>query len=489
MQLRLPSRGALRPACPNGMADSERLGRATQMRWQAILEELVRLHGLPGAGLGVAIGDATMEITCGVSAMGADTLVTTETLFHLGSVSKLFTATLFALLASQRRAPLETAIDRVLPELADARGIDASRITARHLLSHTAGFDDDYFQDTGPSDDCRALYATAARDLPQLSPPGAVFSYSSAGFVLLARITEVSTRRTWEAELSRSLLEPLGMTRTLAPFEGGPSPLRVARGHLSAPNDGRLLRVPMWTAPRAMTSAGGVMASLSDLLRFAHAHLGRSGGVLSPALLAEMRTPRVDITDWQADRSCGFAWLISEIAGVPVLSIGGRFVGQQALVKIVPSRDLALVLLCNLAGTALDRELTARVFKEFLGLAGPEEDASRVASASDHRRGAPASPERYEGTYAKRNARVEVHRQGRQLLLSVVPLARGVGTWPALANAPLRPIDAARFSVGENPGMVVAFHGARADGPAEYVNLLWRTARRITAAGLPSQPA
>jgi CubicO group peptidase (beta-lactamase class C family) len=75
--------------------------------------------------------------------------------------------------------------------LADAEA--AERVTLRHLLSHTAGWVGDYFEDTGWGDDAVARYVAEMRTLPQLTPVGELWSYNNAGFALVGRVVEVVT--------------------------------------------------------------------------------------------------------------------------------------------------------------------------------------------------------------------------------------------------------------------------------------------------------
>ena len=90
-----------------------------------------------------------------------------------------------------------------------------TRLTMRHLLTHTGGWDGDFFPDTGAGDDALARYVKLMADLPQRTPLGTILSYNNAGFSVAGRVIEVVTGKTFEAALNELVLEPLGLNRSL----------------------------------------------------------------------------------------------------------------------------------------------------------------------------------------------------------------------------------------------------------------------------------
>ena len=79
----------------------------------------------------------------------------------------------------------------------------------RHLLTHTGGWDGDFFPDTGNGDDALARYVELMADLPQLTPLGTILSYNNAAFSLAGRVIEAVTGKTYEAALKELVLDPL----------------------------------------------------------------------------------------------------------------------------------------------------------------------------------------------------------------------------------------------------------------------------------------
>src|SRR4051812_40113201 len=176
-------------------------------KWQRRLDELAREHRVPGAVLAVLAGGEVTSLATGVLHTGTGAPVRTDSLFQIGSITKVYTTTVLMRLVEQGRLGLDTPVAEILPEIGGGGAV-------RHLLSPTSGIDGDFFHDTGRGDDCVEKYVTACAALPRLHPVDATVSYSNAGFVIAGRIIEVLTDTRWDDALRDLLLEPLGVTHT-----------------------------------------------------------------------------------------------------------------------------------------------------------------------------------------------------------------------------------------------------------------------------------
>ena len=83
---------------------------------------------------------------------------TTDSVFQIGSITKVWTATVAMQLVDEGLLDLDAPVADVLPELRLADPDVAKRVTMRHLLTHTSGIDGDVFTDTGRGDDCLEKY-------------------------------------------------------------------------------------------------------------------------------------------------------------------------------------------------------------------------------------------------------------------------------------------------------------------------------------------
>src|SRR5437773_14756 len=182
-----------------------------QEPFQKRLDDLIAEHKVPGASLGIVLGDESLELASGVVNLNTGVETTTDTLFQIGSITKVYTATLVMQLVDEGLVSLDAPVRTYLPELKLPDEADAQAITVRHLLTHTSGIEGDHFVNTGRGDDCLERFVETCATLPQVFAPGRMFSYCNAGFVLLGRVVEKLRGETFDEVLKTKLLEPLGV--------------------------------------------------------------------------------------------------------------------------------------------------------------------------------------------------------------------------------------------------------------------------------------
>lgn len=159
---------------------------------------------------------------------------TTDSVFQMGSIAKVYTATLIMQLVDSGQLDLDAPVVDVLPEFSVADPEVTKVITTRHLLSHTSGLTCDFTHDSGRGDDCLAQYVEAAKGVALDCPPGEALSYSSVGYNVLGRIIEVLTGKVWDEALKDLLFTPLGLGHTMTLPEEALR-FRAAMGHLGEP--------------------------------------------------------------------------------------------------------------------------------------------------------------------------------------------------------------------------------------------------------------
>ncbi|WUH99814.1 beta-lactamase family protein [Spirillospora sp. NBC_00431] len=334
-------------------------------RWQARLDALRVTHNVPGASLAVLADGAVHELASGVLHLGTGVRVTPDSVFQSGSVAKVYTATLVMRLVDEGLLDLDATVADVLPEFATPDPAATRAITVRRLLSHTGGVTNDFTYDSGRGDDCLARYVEAARDVPLDCAPGTAFSYGSLGYVVLGRVIETLTGRTWDRALKDLLFDPLGLERSMTLPEEALRH-RVAMSHLDgAP-------APRWDLmPRSAGPYARVLVSSGDMVRFARMHL--DGGVapdgtpvLSGGAVAAMQGPETDVPDkWTVGSDAwGLGWTLYDWDGVKGCGHDGAAIGQYSFLRVVPGAGVAVALMTN-GGAA--RPLCADLFRELLG--------------------------------------------------------------------------------------------------------------------------
>ncbi len=345
-------------------------------RWQARFDELAGVHRVPGAALAVLADGEVHEFATGVLHRGTGVGTTVDSLFQIGSISKVYTATLVAQLAEEGELDLDAAVVSVLPEFAVADGEATKSVTVRQLLNHTSGIDGDFFHDTGRGDDCVARYVEACSGLGQNHAPGATMSYCNSGFKILGRIVEVLTGQVWDTALRERIVEPLGLTHTVTLPEEALR-FRAAMGHVGEPGT-TPEPAPVWSLPRSIGPAGGVVATAADVVRFARMHLDGGlapdgGRVLGAERVEAMASREVEVPNrWRGPTHWGLGWELFDWPGGPVIGHGGATIGQYAFLTAVPGAGVAVALLTN--GGAVGRmhsTLAGELLGELAGVTVP----------------------------------------------------------------------------------------------------------------------
>ncbi|MDQ2852398.1 MAG: serine hydrolase [Actinomycetota bacterium] len=399
-----------------------------QEHWAQRLADLAKRHGVVGASLairrisdsGKVQDDELVEAATGVLNMDTGYPATTDSVFQIGSISKVWTTTMVMQLVDDGLLDLDTPVIEVIPEL---RLIDqdvAKKVTMRHLLTHTSGIDGDVFTDTGRGEDCLEKYVDALRDVVQNHPLGATFSYCNSGFILAGRVVEVLTGKTWDQVLRERIIEPLGLTHTSTlPEEAILG--RVAIGHVS-PDPKKAPQVTStFLMPRALGPAGLITATANDVTLFARMHLRDGKGpdgtqVLSAKSAASMQKHQVELPDkYTLGDSWGIGWIRFKWDGEPLYGHDGSTYGQNAYLKVLPSQGLSVALLTNGGhSTDLYYDLYREIFTEVAGVTmkaqlTPPQDPPTFALAE------------YVGTYERSGLTSEVTERDGELVIKVIP--------------------------------------------------------------------
>ncbi|SFR29282.1 CubicO group peptidase, beta-lactamase class C family [Lentzea waywayandensis] len=353
------------------------------------LAELIEEHGVVGAQLAVLTDGEIADVAAGELNAGTRAPVTTDSLFQIASITKVWTATLVQELANEGRLDLDRPARDILP---DFRPV----ITPRQLLTHTSGIDGDLFHDTGSGDDAVERFVARLADAPQISPPGELWSYCNSGFTVLGRIVEVLRGKPFNTVLKERLAVPLGLTVATTYAEG--AAVHAAVGHV----DGQPVTDP---GPESDWPAGSALAmSARDLLAFARMHLA------TPAF-AIMREPQVSLPDFGYRSRWGLGWELHDYSGGLVVGHNGGNKGLSAYLRVAPERGVAIALVASGGrAQAVFDDVVANLFSE---LAGVRRAALPVPPADPE----PVDVERVTGTYRCAGHEVVVTQAGHGRVL------------------------------------------------------------------------
>jgi len=357
---------------------------------QARLPGLLRDHQVPAAAWGVLHDGQVVDGAAGLLSTTTEVEATPDSLFQIGSITKLWTSTLVLQLVDEGKVDLDVPVRTYLPELRLGDEAAAAVITTRQLLNHTAGFEGDIFTDTGYGDDCVEKFVATLHDVPQLFAPGEQFSYNNAGYCVLGRLVEVVRGLPYDEFL-----------------------FRAAVGHIEPEPGAGYQPAPVWALARSNAPAGAMLAMRPrDLLAFARMHLedGRAADgtqVLAPGTAARMQQHEVGLPDIGVmGNSWGLGFERFDTPQGPLVGHDGNTIGQAAFLRLVVEDGLAVTLLTNGGNAmALYREIFALVLAELGHIPLPELPQP------------PAEPERVDarrfvGTYASQVAELVLSQDG-----------------------------------------------------------------------------
>jgi CubicO group peptidase (beta-lactamase class C family) len=414
----------------------------TERQLADVLREGARRHRVPGAALGV-LRDGVETLAChGVANARSPEPITAGSRFGIGSLTKSMVATVVLRLALDGRLSLDDPVAAHVPELLDAAW--ARRATVRDLLANRSGlplragieFDFSTAEEDG------VLTRLAARVAAE-EPTRIDWSYSNAGWALAGRAIEIVTGRVWHQAMHELLFEPAGMHDTAF------AATRRVSGH-QLTDEGPVPVAPLY-APILGPAGATAVSTVEDLLRFARLHLA------DPRLAAmRERQPSPRIHGW-LDAWC-LGWAYFDWDGVDVWGWDGLLTGERAVLRLLPERNAAVVLLANAdTGRALFRDVAAELMRAELDIVLPP---LRLHA----RAGAAGDLDRFAGAYAWPDDRVDVTVRGASLVLTT-----------AAGETEGGPVDDRTFLVDasdpDNPTVTFALDGA--GRPDALYTMLW----------------
>jgi CubicO group peptidase (beta-lactamase class C family) len=442
---------------------------------ETVEQELARLP-IPGAAVGVLYEDEEHLAGFGSTNIEHPQPVTPETLFQIGSITKTFVGTLVMRLVEHGKLALDAPLRTYLPELQLRDETASQHATLRHCLTHTGGWEGDYFDDFGRGENALAKMVAAMAALPQLTPLGAMWSYNNAGFYLAGRAIEKVMGQPFETVMREWLLEPLGLAHAYF-FAEELITYSFAVGH-QVQGEKTVVARP-WALARTANPAGGIVTNLPTLLRYARFQMGNGlttegKRLLVPGSLAQMQSP---LAPAQHPLQVGLTWYLQTVNGVKLIEHGGGTHGQVTRLVIAPELGFAAAILTNSerGGTLVTNVLDA-ILDAFLGFTLPVPPALAL----------PASDlAAYVGRYAAAADSVEVSISGDQLALTITDRG-GFPTpqTPPTTEAPMT-VEAVLYAPDRLYISTDLYKHARGaflrdqNGDIAWLRLFWRIHKRL----------
>jgi CubicO group peptidase (beta-lactamase class C family)/D-alanyl-D-alanine dipeptidase len=270
---------------------------------------------------------------------------TAQTIYRVGSVSKLFTDIALMRLVERGALDLDAPITQALPDFHPANPFGGT-ITLRQLMTHHAGLVREppvgsYFDSTAPplADVVASLNRTAL-----VYRPGSRYKYSNGALQVVGLALERAAGEPFPRYMHDSVLVPFGMTRS-AFFEPGPELApEVATAFMWA-SDGRRFAAPTF---RRNAPSGTLYTSVLDLGRFLAALFADSNPVIGRATLERMWVPQ--FADSGAPEGNGLGFFVSRFDGHARVGHDGAIYGFATTLAALPDEHLGVVVVTTTDG-------------------------------------------------------------------------------------------------------------------------------------------
>jgi len=289
-------------------------------------------------------GKVLTEKAYGLADREKNISATLDTKYRIGSMNKMFTAVAALQLADAGKLSLDAPIGKYLPDYPNKDV--ASKVTLRHLLSHTGGTGDIF----GPEYDKHRLSLRTLNDYVKLYgnralefEPGSQWAYSNYGFILAGVLIEKASGMNYYDYVREKIFKPAGMVHT----DSYPEEEKVDKRSTGYMKQGGKWVPNTDTLPWRGTSAGGGYSTVGDLHRFAQALL--AGKLIKKETLAQATKKQHTVSDGP-DYGFGF----QSIAGGG-FGHGGGAPGMNGDLRIFPDSGYVVAVLANLDPPAAGR--------------------------------------------------------------------------------------------------------------------------------------
>jgi CubicO group peptidase (beta-lactamase class C family) len=375
-----------------------------------IREILVKRVDQQKQAVGIVVGviepDGRRVVAWGNLANGDPRTLDGDTIFEIGSVSKVFTSLVLADMVNRKEVALDDPAAKYLPENVKVPERSGKSITLLDLSTHSSGLPP--LPGNFKPKDLRNPYADYSVDdlyqflssymLPR--DPGSEFEYSNLGGGLLGHLLAYRAGTDYESLIGTRITRPLSMPDTgITPSSSMKQ--RLANGHTAM-----LAPTASWDLP-TLAGAGALRSSANDMLTFLEAFLGYKESPLAPAMKAmlEVRRPA-------GQGKIGLGWLFLNSAdGQEIAWHNGGTGGFRSFVGYDPKERIGVVVLSNASTPGGVDDIGLHLLNPKLPLANPEPPKQHTEIHID-----PKLLDNYTGRYqVTPNLILEVTRDGDRL--------------------------------------------------------------------------
>jgi D-alanyl-D-alanine-carboxypeptidase/D-alanyl-D-alanine-endopeptidase len=266
-----------------------------------------------------------------------------DSVFEIGSITKVFTATILMEMVERGDVALEDPVGTFLPASVRVPERNGRKITLLDLVTQSSGLPrlPDNLKPSDPANPYADYTVEQMYDFLgrcQLTrDPGQQYEYSNLGMGLLGHALARHAGTTYEALVRNRILVPLRMEHTGIDLSGW------MREHLVKGHDGQGHVVANWDIP-TLAGAGALRSTLNDMILFARANLDPSGGRLQKTM---QRTHEIRMPAGRDDMSIGMAWHVRRVGSQAITWHNGGTGGYRTWLGFDKARRTAAIILSN----------------------------------------------------------------------------------------------------------------------------------------------
>ncbi len=316
----------------------------------AIITQRVKEKRSAGVVIGLLDADgATRVIAYGDPGPGQPRL-DRNSVFEIGSISKVFTATALAELVQAEKVKLDDPVQQYLPAEAHMPTRDGKQITLGNLTEQNSGLPrmPNNFHPEDPANPyadytVQQMYDFLSHDT-LTRDPGAQFEYSNLGVGLLGHVLSRFEGTSYADMERRMVWQPLGMDHTAITFTPW------MKQHLALGHDAQGAVTPNWDIP-TLAGAGAIRSTTNDMLRFLAANVRPDSSALGRAMAFahEERAPA-----GAPNLRIGLNWIILHAGADTIVWHNGGTGGYRTFIGFEPSRHIGVVVMTNSGGEGAD---------------------------------------------------------------------------------------------------------------------------------------
>lgn len=381
-------------------------------------------------GVSVAIyqdGKIVFAEAFGEKVQGQGEVPTQDTLFQMGSVTKMFTGLATQQLIQQGLLGTQDKLVNILPDIqypAD-QALNWQDVSVHHLLTHQSGFLDRYFGISANSDLVDYMTSSYPQLNKQMNPPGRFHNYSNPNWSYLGAIIEHLSQKPYATYMRQNVFAPLGMQRTSMERGSVISDGDYALGFQTGDGEDMFLndisQIPL--LPSAVPAGTETWSTPTEVLKMAEFLLKGNSDVLTHSLRQEITTPHVSTEFAGLPLHYGYGIYVDDgfMHGddwypQKVWQHSGNTTAFTSMFWILPEKNVAV----SIMSSGAFNDLTASMLAALTSVTDlPAPQTIPVANSN------PEEYEKHEGIYDTGDSTIIVNQEDGQLSISIPELDAG----------------------------------------------------------------